>query len=145
MKKLIAAVLLLCVVLGMAACAETEPGATTTAPTTTQGTPEPTVSSTPAATEDSKPQPNYFITVVDTEGKPVTGALLQLCKLGDDGACTPAGNVTDAEGKVNFTMAVDNYKVSFIILPAGYSYVDGVNEFYFADGANELTIVVAKA
>ncbi len=143
MKKLIAAALLLCMVLALVACAETTPDATTTqtpstqAPTTTQPVPTTTV--------DNKPQPNYFITVVDTEGKPVSGALLQMCKLGDDGACTPAGTMTDAEGKVNFTMAEDSYKVSFIILPAGYSYVDGVDAFYFAEGSNELTIVLAKA
>ncbi len=141
MNKLIVAILLLTVILGLCACSQAPAENTTTGPVETT---KPNESSS-APTEDSTPAPNYFITVVDTEGQPVTGALLQMCKLGDDGACTPAATTTDAEGKVSFALAVDSYKVSFIILPPTYTYVDEEQNFYFDDGASELTIIVKKA
>ncbi len=86
----------------------------------------------------------YTVTVVDSENKPISNAILQLCKLGDDGNCTP-GNPTDAEGKVAFDLPEDEYKVSFVVMPAGYTYSGEEQEFYFEEGSKELTITLAKA
>ncbi len=139
MKKVIAALLLLCLMLGLCACTSEQPPVTD--PSTDQTT-EPTTEST---TEATKPEPNYFITVQDTEGNPLAGAIVQMCKLGDDGACTPATTPTGADGKVSFALEEHDYKVSFIVLPAGYTYVDDVQEFYFEEGSNELVIYLKKA
>ncbi len=140
MKKIIAALLLLCLTASLCACTSAQEPVTepTESSVVTDPTTEPTA-------EPTKTEPNYFITVVDTEGNPLSGAMLQMCKLGSDGSCTPAETFTDAQGKVSFTVEKDDYKVSFIVLPAGYTYVDDVEEFYFEDGASELTIVLKKA
>ncbi len=140
MKKCIAALLLLCLLLGLCACGEN-----TSADTTPSETQTPTEGETGPSQEASEAEPNYFITVVDTDGEPVSGAIVQMCKLGDDGSCTPATVPTDAQGKVSFTLPEDSYKVSFIVLPGAYTYVDEAKDFYFAEGARELTITVKKA
>ncbi len=142
MKKWIAALLLLCMALGLCACA----GENTN--TTTQPTTEPPVSSeeTTESTVETTvaKEPAYVVMIKDADGKPISGAIVQMCKLGDDGSCTP-GTPSDAEGKVGFDLPEDKYKVSFIVLPAGYTYVDENQEFYFEEDATELTITLKKA
>ncbi len=136
MKRIIALLLLLCLALGLCACTSVQEQPTT----------EPTTAPTAApTTEPTEPEPNYFITVQDTDNNPLAGAIVQMCKLGDDGSCTPATTPTDAEGKVSFALEEHDYKVSFIVLPAGYTYTDDVQEFYFEEGSNELVIYLKKA
>jgi len=65
--------------------------------------------------------------------------MVQLCK----DACVPA--VTDAEGVARFALPEDTYKVSFLALPAGFAYVDEVQEFYFEDGSMDMTITLKAA
>jgi hypothetical protein len=76
------------------------------------------------------------IKVTDTEGNPIAGAMVQVCK----DSCLPG--VTDANGVAKFAVAEDTgYKASFLSLPEGYVYVDEtVTEWYFEDGATEITI-----
>ncbi len=139
MKKVIAALLLLSLALGLCACVSgnsnetTAPSEPSTATDPTQAPTDPTVDQ-----EDA-----YVVTVVDTEGNPIAGAFVQLCKLGDDGACVPGA--TDAQGKATFKLEKDDYKVSFVTMPSGYDYVDDVTDFYFEEGSMELTITVKKA
>lgn len=81
----------------------------------------------------------YTVRVVDENGVPVAGAMVQLCK----DACVPG--MTDAEGTAYFDLPADDYKVAFAVLPAGYAYVDGVQEFCFEKGSRELTITLKAA
>lgn len=135
MKKLIAIVLMLAMALSLAACGgetapETEaPAAETEAPVVTTEAP---VAQTEAPVEEE----GYVVTVVDEAGNPIAGAMVQLCK----DTCFPG--VTGADGTARFALDEDSYKVSFLALPAGYTYVDDVQEFYFEDGSMELTITL---
>lgn len=128
MKKLIAVCLLLCVVLGLCACGDTNP-VTTTEPTTT----EPTTETTTEAAASG-----YTVKVVDEGGNPIAGAMVQLCAE----SCIPA--VTDENGVATFANAEprNDYKVSFVSLPAGFDYVDETHDFYFAEGQTEITLTL---
>lgn len=111
-------------VLCLCACAETDaPAQTTTAPT---------VQETEETVDDGKV--TYTVKVVDEAGNPVASAAVQLCK----DSCLPG--MTNAEGVATFRVAEDDYKVSFMTMPAGYEAE--AEEFYFEDGALELTITL---
>ena len=90
-----------------------------------------------ATTEDGKV--TYQVTVVDSENNPISGALVQLCK----DTCYPSS--TDENGMATFSLAEDDYKVTFLTLPAGYTYSDEEQEFYFESGETELTITLKAA
>lgn len=131
MKKILSVCLLLCLLVSLCACGEAEPAATeipTEAPTTEAPTEAPT---DPASA-------GYTVKVVDEGGNPIVGAMVQLCAE----TCLPA--VTDAEGVASFAGAEvrDDYKISFVMLPEGYDYVDDVQEFHFADGEMDYTITL---
>ncbi len=144
MKKLVAAILLIIMAISLCACGSgnsdtsVASGAESSKPTESEAVSsesEETVSDTGNA---------YVVTVVDGDNNPVSGAILQMCKLGDDGSCTP-GNPSDDQGKVAFSLPEDDYKVSFLIMPDGYTYVGEEKEFYFEEGSKELKITLAKA
>ena len=78
----------------------------------------------------------YTITVVDEGGNPIAGAMVQMCK----DSCIPG--MTNAEGVASFTMAEDDYKVSFLTMPAGFELVDETTEFYFESGSTEMTLTL---
>ena len=88
----------------------------------------------PAAAE---PQA-YTVTVVDAEGAPISGVMVQLCL----DACYPG--VTDADGKIQFPVEEADYKVSLLAVPDGYTYSDETQEFRFPDGSKSLTIVLHR-
>ena len=48
--------------------------------------------------------------------------------------------MTNAEGVATFRVVEDDYKVSFMTMPEGYEAE--AEEFYFEDGAYELTITL---
>lgn len=81
----------------------------------------------------------YTVKVVDENGAPIVGAAVQLCKE----ACIPS--VTNAEGVATFELAEDEYKVSFVMLPAGYTYSGTEDTFYFESGSKEMTITLKAA
>ena len=133
MKRFTAAALLLCMVLTLCACGG-EPEATE-APT----------EATPAATEAVVPQTEapteavfegYTVTVVDEAGSPIAGAMVQLCL----DTCFPSA--TDESGVAKFALEEAEYKVSFLMLPAGYTYSTEAQEFYFESGSKDLTITL---
>ena len=138
MKCLLAALLVLTMAMGLCACGSKEaPAETQAAPAVTEA---PVV--TEAAPETEAPaeeEGGYSVTVLDENGAPIVGAMVQLCK----DACVPG--VTDAEGTAKFNLPEDTYKVSFLALPAGYTYVDDVQEFYFENGSMEMTITLKAA
>lgn len=136
MKKIIAMLLALCLMLGLCACGtaqENENEETEPTETTGQIQTEPTEEATEPADDGSV---TYKVTVVDEGGNPIAGAMVQICLE----TCFPG--VTNEEGVAEYTVAEADYKVSFLSLPAGYTYSTEEQEFYFEDGATEMTITL---
>lgn len=136
-KKLMAAVLALAMVLCLGACGSS--GETETTAATVEETEAPVetteaTEATEALVDDGSV--TYTITIVDEGGNPVPGAIVQMCK----DTCFPG--VANEEGIVTFSLPEDTYKVSFLTMPAGYDYADETQEFYFAEGSCEMTIVL---
>ena len=123
-KKVLTFALAVCMLIGLCACGETaaEPKETTPAVTT---------EATTMPVDDGKV--TYTVKVVDEGGNPIASAAVQICK----DSCLPG--MTDAQGVATFRVAEDDYKVSFMAMPAGYEAE--AEEFYF-DGAYELTITL---
>lgn len=145
MKKMLALALVLMMVLCLCACGEKaeQPQETTTeAPTTESVSANGGFAERPTeqeTTEDSS-KIAYVITVKDTDGKPISGAMVQICKE----ACMPG--TTDENGVAKFTVTETGHKVSFLTLPEGYVYVDeSITEWYFEDGSYEMTIELKAA
>ena len=134
-KILCAVAMLLCMMLSLCACGGSE--AAPTEPETTEA-PVQEVTEAPAETEAALPEGMviYTVKVVDENGNPIGGAMVQLCK----DSCVPG--VTDAEGTASFTLAEDDYKASMLTMPAGFEYAEDTDAYYFEDGAYELTIVL---
>ena len=135
MRKLI---LILCALLCLSCvlCACGEP------PTDNPGESEST--STTSSTEESK-KPNedgkvtYTVKVVDENGDPVTGGMIQFCL----DACMPCP--LDANGVASMKLTEANYKVSFTMIPTGYALAGDKTEFYFDSGSYEMTITLKAA
>lgn len=125
-KRFVLFALIACLTLGLCACGEKEPAQTTGAPTESQEN-----------TDDGLV--DYTVYVEDTEGNPIAGARVQLCKE----TCMPG--VTNELGTAVFHTKVDTYKVSFMDggIPEGYTADAG--EFYFSEGSYELTIILKAA
>ncbi len=81
---------------------------------------------------------HYTVTVVDEDGNPVAGAMVQLCK----DSCVPA--VTEDNGVAEFNLAEDDYDVKFAVFPEGYEYTTDEQVFHFEDGKTDLTITLKK-
>ncbi len=128
MCRIIALLLAMCTVL--CACGGTETPETTAAPVET--------TAAPAAETVDDGKVTYTITVVDESGAPIQGAMVQICL----DACYPG--ITDANGQAKFSVVEEDYKVSFLSLPAGFTYSGDEQEFYF-DGAFEMTITLKAA
>ena len=128
---LVAVMAMLCVGCNGDGGADTTPAATTPAATTPAVT-------TPADTTVDSGLTEYKVTVVDNEGAPVEGVMVQICF---GGLCTPAR--TDASGVAVFKKAKDTYTVKFLSgVPTGYTCE--AEEFAFGD-STELTITLKKA
>ena len=134
-NRMMALALALLLDLGLCACGGEEPAATE-APETTPATEAPAAAETEAA-DDGKV--TYTIHVEDEAGAPLSGVMVQICK----DACLPG--MTDADGNAVFNVAEDDYKVSFLSLPAGYDYTTEETEFYFEAGSTEITLVLKAA
>ena len=141
-KIVLAVVLMLTLALGLCACGGAAEAPATEAPAVEAPVVEaPVVTEAPAAEPETpvEEQGGYTVTVLDENGAPIAGAMVQLCK----DACVPG--ITDAEGVARFNLPEDSYKVSFLMLPEGYTYADETQEFYFADGSMEMTITLVAA
>lgn len=133
LKMMICVVMALCMTLALCACGN---GGEETAPTDESTASVPQVTAPVETTAPVQVESGYTVKVVDENGVPIVGAMVQLCKE----LCYP--NVTDANGEAFFNLAEDEYKVSFLSLPAGYTYSGEEQEFYFDGDATELTIVL---
>jgi len=129
MKRLLAVALALVMVLGLCACGEKTPEPTVT-PTAEPETAAPTT----LPVDEGKT--TYIIHVVDANGAPIPNAMVQICL----DACYPGP--TDETGTAKFSVLEADYKVSFLALPAGYTYSTEEQEFYFEPGSFEMTITL---
>lgn len=135
MKRIISAALLLCMILGLCACSSSETKTPATeAPVTVTEAPATEAPAEETEAPVAEGMATYTVTVVDSEGNPMAGAMVQICL----DACIPA--VTDANGVAQWTVAEADYKVSFLTVPAGYTAE--AEAFYFEAGSTELTITL---
>ena len=140
-KYFLVSALTMCTVLGLCACgSDDKDDNKATESTTTKKevvTTEATTEEITTTSEDDE-KAHYSVKVVDEEGNPIVGAMVQLC----NESCFPS--VTNAEGVAEFSLDEAEYKASFLTLPEGYAYVGEETAFYFEDGSNELTITLKK-
>ena len=137
MKKILVLILCFCLLLCLGACGQDQnPTDPTPSTAVTDPSSEPTQPTDPTG-DDGKV--TYTVTVTDEQGNPLTSAMLQLCKE----TCMPA--IVDASGTASWSVPEDDYKVSFLDLPDGYTYSTEETEFYFADGETSMTIVLKAA
>ncbi len=130
-KRLVAMAAILCLLCGLCACGGNQPEESSS--------PESSTPTTTTTTQPADDKVTYTVTVTDEEGNPIADAMVQICS----DLCVPAR--TDANGVATWSMEEDEYKVSFLTLPAGYTYADeSITNFYF-DDETELTIVLKAA
>ena len=136
MKKISLLALVLALVLALSACGGSEAPATEAPATEAPATEAPATEAPETEATLAEGMAVYTIKVVDEGGNPVAGAMVQMCK----DSCIPG--MTDAEGVASFTMAEDDYKVSFLTMPAGFELVGETTEFYFESGSTEMTLTL---
>lgn len=134
-RRFLAMALILCLCLMAFGCAQ---------PPVDNGGESSTPSSEPTVPSSEASQPNdgkvtYTVHVVDEAGKPVTGGMIQFCL----NSCMPC--MLDAQGNATMKLTPANYKVSFTMMPAGYTLAGDKTEFYFEAGSYEMTIVLKAA
>ncbi len=135
MKMMTAAALLLSLALSLCACGgEAAAPAETTAAAPVETTATPAPETTEAVVDDGNE--TYTVTIQDEAGNPIAGAMVQLCQ----DTCYPG--VANDQGVATFQVPAAEYKVSFLSLPAGYTYSGDAQEFYFESGSTALTIVL---
>lgn len=139
-KKILVTVLMACMVMGLCACGNSGEG------DTEKNSEKNTQSSqvTDSEKDSQKESENdgkikYTVKVVDESGNPIANALVQMCS----DTCFPSS--TDASGVATFNLAEDEYKVSFLSLPAGYAHAGDATDYYFDGNATDLTITLKKA
>lgn len=140
MKKLLVSLLTICTVTVFCACGGSGEENNAQTPDTqvqvedTQAVVPDTQVAESEVVEDGKVE--YCVTLVDEEGNPFAGVMLQMCK----DLCVPA--VTDEAGVARFNLEEDYYDVKVTALPEGYTYSGDEDVFHFEDGSLELTITL---
>lgn len=134
LKKLAAILLVLCMAFALCACSgnDAEPNDNDTVTTTTT---EEKVTTTTAPEDESA---SFKVKVVDQDGNPVAGVMVQVCSE----ACFPC--VTDANGVATFnTEITDEHYLSVPSCPAGYTYT-GEEKVYLEEDMTEYTVEIEK-
>lgn len=137
LEKIGMAILIVCMLFTLGACVDEQPddsGATQTPTAVVTPTPE---APTPTPVDDGTVK--YTIKVVDENNNPIANALVQLCLE----SCYPG--LTGADGVASFSREEADYKVSFVSLPAGYTYSTEATEFYFEEGTRDMVITLKVA
>ena len=133
-KKMIAALLAVCMMVCLCACNGGGNGSDVQQPETTTTTTEPTTTTT---TGSAIPTPGegqvlYSVKVVNSKGEPVANEYVQMCLE------TCVFQPTNAEGIAYFTCAEADYKVTVMSDPAA-------TEYHFESGSHEMTITYDPA
>lgn len=130
MKKLLALIIALGMILSLCACGDNE--------TKTDDTDTKVQSSQTENSSKEETTPKFQVTVTDADGNAVKGVMVQICKE----ACVPAA--TDENGVAIFNVEItDGYKLSVMSCPEGYEYT-GEAEIYLEDGDTEYTLEISK-
>lgn len=127
MNKIISVLLVVvCMAVCLCACGNTtDPQNDTTATTTTVAT---------TTTTEASATATFEVKVVDQNGAPVAGVMMQICK----DTCVP--KMTDANGIAAFDLEItDGYKLSVLSCPTGYTYT-GEAEIYLESGSTSYTV-----
>lgn len=137
MKKLFALLLVICMVLSMSAC-----GGNNDKKDDEQNDNKVNVETDNDKEDDKeeeKEQPSFKVTVVDQNGDPVKGVMIQVCKE----FCMPG--MTNEEGVYEFAMEIeDGHKLQLSKAPEGYTY-EGEADIYLEPGQTEYTMELKKA
>ena len=136
-KKCMVLVLALMMLLCICACSQTSDDVKDTTPSSvpTSSTPATQPSSSGTVIPDDQQQSK--VAVVDEEGNPIVGVFVQLCT--EETCLMPVK--TDDAGVAMFTPANEaEYHAKLTKVPEGYEAE--AEDFYFADGETELTIVL---
>ena len=134
MKKIIALVLALGMLLCLGACGSEE--------TQQPANDNQTQSSANDVASKEEQTPKFKVTVVDQNGAPVVGAEVQICK--DENCLMPLP--TDENGMVEFNFEFsEGHKILLAHCPDGYEteYTDG-NDLNIDDGETEFTFEITK-
>lgn len=133
MKKILATILLSCMVLSLCACGSGKGNTENNSQNTESQAKD---SQTSEDTEDDG-KVVYKVTVTDEAGNPLSGVMVQICK----DTCMPAK--TNEQGVAEFEVAdEEGYKISFPVMPEGYELTTEETEFYYEDGATEMTLTL---
>lgn len=143
MKRIFCVILTVCMTLALVACgggSNSSSGDASKSAAVSSGAASSAAASQSSSTSEETPEDDgtvtYTVTVVDTEGNPIAGAMIQLCK----DACVPSK--TDDNGVATWNLAEDEYKVSFLAAPEGYAVEEA---YHFDAGSYELTITLEAA
>lgn len=133
-KKIIAALLAVCMMVCLCACNGGGNGGVVPQPETTTTTTEATTTTTTAAAipTPGEGQVLYSVKVVNSKGEPVANEYVQMCLE------TCVFQPTNAEGIAYFTCAEADYKVTVMSDPAA-------TEYHFESGSHEMTITYDPA
>ncbi len=138
-KRLLALVLGLTMLLCLVACGEQNETSTPAESSAESVADTSSESVENESSETSVPEsPKFSVTVVDQDGNPVSGAMVQICK----DSCMPAMSGEDGVAIFNVEIT-DGYKLSVMTLPEGYTY-EGEAEIYLEYGVTEHTLILTK-
>ena len=139
LKRIFATILMLCMVFTLTACGGNGNGDTEKNTEGSQN--ESTVDKNTEDAKDTQVDDGkivYKVTLVDEEGNPVEGALVQMCL----NSCVPARTADNGVAEFNL-VEEEGYKVEITMLPAGYEKLSE-EPVYLENGQTELTITVKK-
>ena len=140
MRRIFALVLVICLALSIVACNTTTDAEETTVATTEAVTEAPTTEE--ATTEaETEAETGYKVRVVDTDGNPIKGAWIMICK--GDTCSSPVE--TDADGYAKFPRITDAGRQAKIAYEVPGYVVDTTKYIDFEAGSFEMTIVLEKA
>ena len=139
MKRKIALLSILCLMLCACGKKETEP---TTVPTTEPTTAPTTVPTTTPTTVPTQPEEyTYRIRVVDENGEPIEGAFVIFCL----DQCSFYETNADGWALINAEVT-DGYMAHIISLPEGYENYTFIEDYiYFAPGQTEMVLSARPA
>ena len=136
MKKIFALLLVLCMVFALCACGESEKKEDETNNAVNNEVNDDNDDVKEEESDDaSEEQAVFQVKIVDENGNPVSGAMVQVCK----DSCLPA--ISNAEGIATFNMQIeDGHKLQVSNCPEGYEYT-GEADIYLEPGQTEYTLV----